>query len=175
MSLTQMNEAMDLSSEQSMVAREKMAVLDSVVAASQPVVGQVLLGTLGRSAQGDDWFVDAPGMGRIAVQAALVALDDAACGQEHAVSLLGDGRGLVLGCIWRPGQEASARTVLTSAETAEVHGRRVVVEAQQELELRCGEAAIVLQADGLIQLRGTDIHSQAEATQRILGGSVHVN
>ena len=54
-------------------------------------------------------------------------------------------------------------------------GKRVVLTAVNEIELRCGEAALILSADGHIQLRGTYITSQASATQRILGGSVNVN
>lgn len=52
---------------------------------------------------------------------------------------------------------------------------RVVIEAEQEIELRCGEAAIVLTRDGRILLRGAYISSHASATQRILGGAVHIN
>ncbi len=56
-----------------------------------------------------------------------------------------------------------------------VDGQRVVLAAEQEIELRCGEAAIILTADGQIQLRGNYITSYATATQRILGGSVNLN
>lgn len=54
-------------------------------------------------------------------------------------------------------------------------GERTVIEAQHEIELRCGEASIVLTADGHILLRGTHITSHASATQRILGGAVNIN
>ncbi|NHZ38477.1 DUF6484 domain-containing protein [Massilia rubra] len=54
-------------------------------------------------------------------------------------------------------------------------GKRVVLTAEHEIELRCGEAALILCADGRIQLRGTYITSHASATQRILGGSVNIN
>ncbi|NHZ93413.1 hypothetical protein F2P45_31050 [Massilia sp. CCM 8733] len=54
-------------------------------------------------------------------------------------------------------------------------GERVVLNAEHEIELRCGEAALILSADGRIQLRGTYITSHASATQRILGGSVNIN
>ena len=67
-----------------------------------------------------------------------------------------------------PAQSAQAADVV-------VDGERVVLSAAHEIELRCGEAAIILSADGHIQLRGTYITSQASATQRILGGSVNVN
>ncbi|NIA00890.1 hypothetical protein F2P46_35105 [Massilia sp. CCM 8734] len=54
-------------------------------------------------------------------------------------------------------------------------GERVVLTAEHEIELRCGDAALILSADGRIQLRGTYITSHASATQRILGGSVNIN
>lgn len=56
-----------------------------------------------------------------------------------------------------------------------IDGERVVLNAEHEIELRCGEAALILSADGRIQLRGTYITSHASATQRILGGSVNIN
>lgn len=61
------------------------------------------------------------------------------------------------------------------AMDALVDGERVVLTAEHEIELRCGDAALILSADGRIQLRGTYITSHASATQRILGGSVNVN
>lgn len=57
----------------------------------------------------------------------------------------------------------------------EQDGERTLIEASQELELRCGEAVILLQADGRIQLRGEYITSHASAGQRIRGGSVQIN
>lgn len=56
-----------------------------------------------------------------------------------------------------------------------VDGKRIVIEADQELELRCGEAILLLRRNGEIVIRGNYITSQATATQRIRGGSVHVN
>ncbi len=53
--------------------------------------------------------------------------------------------------------------------------KRIVVKAEHELELRCGESVILLQRDGRIEIRGNYITSHATATQRIRGGSVHVN
>lgn len=54
-------------------------------------------------------------------------------------------------------------------------GEKVLLTASHEIELRCGEAAIVLASDGRVQIRGTYITSHATATHRILGGSVNVN
>jgi hypothetical protein len=57
----------------------------------------------------------------------------------------------------------------------EVDGERRVIEARDELLLRCGEASILLRADGTIQIRGRDITSWARRRQRIRGGSVTLN
>ena len=54
-------------------------------------------------------------------------------------------------------------------------GRRVVVQANSELELRCGEAVILLSEDGSIQIRGAYITTHATASNRIRGGSVQIN
>ncbi|MBI3230757.1 MAG: hypothetical protein HYZ45_11460 [Burkholderiales bacterium] len=68
-------------------------------------------------------------------------------------------------------------TCLSAAEPTEliVDKERVVIHAGQELELRCGEAAIILTSDGRILLRGVYISSQATTTQRLLAGSVQIN
>lgn len=70
-----------------------------------------------------------------------------------------------------------AQPALAASAPAEVllDGERMVLTAEHEIELRCGEAALILSADGRIQLRGTYITSHASATQRILGGSVNIN
>ncbi|MFB9245440.1 hypothetical protein IV454_31470 [Massilia antarctica] len=115
--------------------------------------------------------IPAFGLSRIAART-LSALDPAQIGQSVALGFeSGDPRRpLILGFMLAPQAppaQASTHVVLD--------GERVVLSAEHEIELRCGEAALVLSADGRIQLRGTYITSQASATQRILGGSVHVN
>jgi len=55
------------------------------------------------------------------------------------------------------------------------NGHRVVVQAQTELELRCGEAVILLTEDGTIQIRGAYVTTHASASNRIRGGSVQIN
>lgn len=63
----------------------------------------------------------------------------------------------------------------TPAHDAIIDNERIVIQAEQEIELRCGEAAIILTRDGRILLRGSDITSHASTTQRIRGGSVQIN
>ncbi|PRQ07237.1 DUF6484 domain-containing protein [Enhygromyxa salina] len=50
-----------------------------------------------------------------------------------------------------------------------------VIEAREQLVLRCGDAAITLRADGTVRIVGRDITSWARRRQRIRGGSVAIN
>jgi hypothetical protein len=50
-----------------------------------------------------------------------------------------------------------------------------VIEAREELLLRCGDATISLRADGTIKILGRDVTSWARRRQRIRGGSVAIN
>jgi hypothetical protein len=74
-------------------------------------------------------------------------------------------------------ETAQAQTQITSRQPLHIeqNGVRTIIEATEELELRCGNAVILLQADGRIQLRGEYITSHASAGQRIRGGSVQIN
>jgi len=54
-------------------------------------------------------------------------------------------------------------------------GERVRVTAAERIELRVGKASIVLEKDGRITIRGAYVTSHASATNRVRGGSVHLN
>lgn len=56
----------------------------------------------------------------------------------------------------------------------EAPGRRVL-EAEQSLTLRCGEASIELRADGRVEIYGVHVESYAEGIQRIKGAKVRIN
>jgi hypothetical protein len=81
------------------------------------------------------------------------------------------------------GDEAGAVIVGWLAEPAapalerriEVDGRRIVISAEQELELRCGEARITLTADGKVKIQGKGILNHARELNRIRGGQVRIN
>jgi hypothetical protein len=49
------------------------------------------------------------------------------------------------------------------------------LEAQQRLELRCGESALSMDAEGRVLLKGKDVVTRARRTQKIRGGTVHIN
>ena len=146
-----------------------------------PVPGWVLLGRLqALPSGGQPGLADVPGLGLLQLWHSLVPWAPEQIGKGVALSLMAPGQALLLGLVWHatvpaPGRPDAAAAAGPPPLAIMVDGRRRVVEAEQELELRCGDAAILLSADGRIQLRGTYITSHASATQRIVGGSVHVN
>jgi hypothetical protein len=58
---------------------------------------------------------------------------------------------------------------------AALEGRRVTLEGQDEIVLRCGEASITLRRNGRVVIRGSYLESRARGVNRIRGGSVQVN
>ncbi len=80
----------------------------------------------------------------------------------------GDGsKPLIVGRIVEP--------VQTDTTSVIRDGDLVRVTAQEQLELRCGKASIIMKKDGHITIRGTYLVSHASAANRIRGGSVNLN
>lgn len=153
------------------VAAAPATALDAVLAHSTPEAGQIVLGVL-TAPPGPQGLGRAhvPALGELTLAGSLLPLREADRGQRVALSLLAGGQALLLGRLW-DGSQAPLAELHIDERPAE----HLLLQAEQRLELRCGEAAIVLHADGRIQLRGRYITSHASATQRIVGGAVHVN
>jgi hypothetical protein len=147
--------------------------------ADLPAPGRVIIATLRAIPAGTEpGAAEVAGLGSVAVAHSVVPLMPSHVGHGVALSVLDGGTALVLGLLWEASSAAEPQAEEAPASTQlaiTIDGRREVIEAAQELELRCGDACIVLTADGRIQLRGTYITSHASATQRLVGGSVHVN
>jgi hypothetical protein len=60
-------------------------------------------------------------------------------------------------------------------QSVEVDGERRVIEAKQEIVLKCGKASITLTKAGKIVIRGTYVLSRSSGVNRIKGGSVQIN
>jgi len=60
-------------------------------------------------------------------------------------------------------------------QTVTVDGERVVLNGAKQVELRCGEASIVLTAAGKILIRGTYVLSRSSGANRIKGAFVDIN
>lgn len=57
----------------------------------------------------------------------------------------------------------------------EVDGRKILLEAKDELCLKCGESSITLTKAGKISIRGKYILNRSTGVNRVLGGSVEIN
>jgi len=106
----------------------------------------------------------------------LVPLHAQAAGRTVALAFAGGSlqHPIVLGCVWLP-QATAAPVSAHDPLEAVVDGRRVHIEAAQEISLRCGQASLTLTADGQILLKGNYISSHATGTQRIKGAAVRIN
>ena len=60
-------------------------------------------------------------------------------------------------------------------EAALVDGKRVIIEAENEVILRCGKGSIQIRKDGRIIIKGTDVLSRSSGRQRVRGASVSIN
>ncbi|TRC93295.1 hypothetical protein FJV76_11840 [Mesorhizobium sp. WSM4303] len=114
-------------------------------------------------------FVGNPRETAIAARS-LAELDSSAIGSELAL-LFEEGdpmRPLVVGRIVDPASRNRNLEVVRD-------GERVVITGDERIELRCGLASIILEKNGRVIIRGTQLTSQASGTNRIRGGAVHLN
>ena len=56
-----------------------------------------------------------------------------------------------------------------------IDGRRLVLEADQEMVIRCGKSRLTLTKDGRVLIRGEHVVSRATGTNKIKGGSISLN
>jgi hypothetical protein len=80
-------------------------------------------------------------------------------------------RPFVLGVI----DEPAPSSIAEPSALVRRDGERLVIEAEGEIELRCGGSSIVLRKDGRVAIEGRDVHTRAKRRNRIRGGSVAIN
>jgi len=56
-----------------------------------------------------------------------------------------------------------------------VDGKRIQLRATDEIMLKCGKSSITMTRAGKVIIRGTYISTKSSGTNRIKGGSVHIN
>lgn len=81
----------------------------------------------------------------------------------------------LLGPLLAPPPATAPAPIAAERIEAHVDGKRVVLEGQDEVVLRCGEASITLKRDGKLILRGAYVETHAKGVNRIKGGSVKIN
>jgi hypothetical protein len=111
-----------------------------------------------------------------------IALDPSQIGREVVLAFeRGDpGSPIVLGILRPPGdQRAGSSQTQPAASRSGVDvrsdGEQLVLSAEHEIVLRCGEASITLTRAGKVLLRGTYLLSRSSGVNRIKGGSVQIN
>jgi hypothetical protein len=110
-----------------------------------------------------------------------VALERAAAERAEAVLLFEDGdstRPLLVGLLRSsaPFLDALLAGPLPEAgRVARIDGKRVAIEAKEEVVLQCGKASLTLRRDGRVLLRGVNVITQADRVHKIRGGKVQVN
>lgn len=83
-------------------------------------------------------------------------------------------RPIVVGLL-APDAPATGTGTAIGGITARVDGKQVVVEAHDEIVLRCGEASITLRRNGRVVIRGAYVETRSRGVNRIKGGSVQIN
>lgn len=63
----------------------------------------------------------------------------------------------------------------SNQQNIHVDGQRILLEGNEEIVLKCGDASITLTKAGKIIIRGKYLLSRSSGVNRILGGSVQVN
>ena len=57
----------------------------------------------------------------------------------------------------------------------EVDGKTVVIEAREQIELKCGSASLLLRQDGRVVLSGTYVVSTSQGPNKIKGATIALN
>lgn len=129
------------------------------------------LGTVFELAEGGDAGVVVPGNPACRLACDVLRTSDRptlrlSIGARVLVLMPGPGetRGIVLGTV---GAYESPRP--------EPAPRELKLEARERIELVCGESALTLDAEGRVLLKGRDVVTRAKRSQRIRGGTVHIN
>ncbi len=94
--------------------------------------------------------------------------------QQVVAMNVGPDQWLVLAALPLPGS-APPISFDPSTGTLHINAPRVQLSAVGTVALKCGDTAITLSMDGLVELRGQDILSTAVSSHRIEGASINLN
>jgi hypothetical protein len=77
--------------------------------------------------------------------------------------------------IGHPRHKALRAEVPVCPDMVQIDGKRVALDAKQELVLSCGKGSMSLTADGRIVIKGIEITTRALRKHKIKGGTVDIN
>jgi uncharacterized protein (DUF2345 family) len=82
---------------------------------------------------------------------------------------------IILGVIQNQACAQCASLAATESLHAEVDDERVVISAEREVVLRCGDASITLTRAGKIIIKGSYIISRSSGYNKIKGAAIDIN
>ena len=84
-------------------------------------------------------------------------------------------RAMVLVALLRERVAATSRDAARNGVNVKVDGEDVRLVGQQEIELRCGKARLLLRKDGRVEISGTSIVSRSRGPMKIKGATIALN
>jgi len=192
---------MDVVVEQ--IGKEHLAEQDNADTSNGNRIDGVIIGILS-GFQNQQPMVVFPGntIGIAVAAKCLVPLQDSNAGRE--VALMFDNgditQPIIMGLVHKPASEqsdnmtalsefelltqqphtdanADSQPSLLSTDSAYavVDGKRVLIEADEEMVLKCGRSSITLTRSGKVIIRGAYVSTKPAGVNRIKGGSVQIN
>lgn len=115
-------------------------------------------------------MIEIPRLGTLAARCT-VSVSDSDLGKEVAVMFEnGDpAKALLIGIIRQPTASSSQKMQV------DVDNERLVLSAEREIVLQCGDASITLTRAGKVLIRGAYVSSRSSGVNRVKGGSVQIN
>lgn len=74
-----------------------------------------------------------------------------------------------------PSNEIELHLPVEDRQQINIDGKQVMLEAEEELILRCGKSSITLKKNGKVVIKGVDLLNRAERINKIKGASVNIN
>ncbi len=165
---------------------KKKHLLEEVLTATQTVSSAPCIGRLAGTNGQRDVLVEYEGRNPVAAKL-IAGMDRNELIREEnrsrAVLIVfekGDpGRPIIVGLMEDPLESMVTLDVATD-EAKElkdvlVDGKRITIEAEDEIMLKCGKGSILIRKDGKIVIKGTDLLSRSSGRQRVRGASVTIN
>jgi hypothetical protein len=134
----------------------------------------IVIGRLTRVEASGAWVQVVPGASAI-VARTIATVTEADAGRDVALMFEGGdpSRPLVMVLVQHLAQPAAEIT--PQALDVQRDGERVVLSADKEIVLSCGEASITLTRAGKILIKGAYVSTRASGVNRIVGGTVEIN
>lgn len=145
-------------------------LLDQVQLAPAPKLQGILLGNLSRIADDGTPMIRVPNIEGEFTAQSTVTLGEDMLGRQVALMFVQGmiERPVVLGVIQNPEPAKKSLEVVQD-------GRRIVLEAAEEIELKCGKASLKMTREGKVIVKGTHLVSRSSGANKIKGASVLLN